>query len=196
MTRHWRILACAALTLAGIGAAATTATAQNVPMDFHWDASPLEEGGVTRTPAAFYEVFLLRGADGEAFAASVTDTAWTLDAEPDVVQRICVRAVDADGNASPFSEWSDPVYFESQGGGNAIPPAPAPAPHFPHPPNPAPPTAYRLPAGAAVAPASRSRSEKRHSSASSHIKAAAAGIRKMRRSEAGKTRLGSCLDEE
>ena len=150
MTRHWRFLAFAVLTLAGIGAAAVPAAAQNIPMDFRWDASPLQENGAARTPAAFYEVFLLRGADGEAFAASVEDTTWTLDAEPDVVQRICVRAVDADGNASPFSEWSDPVYFESQGGGGPVPPAPALEPNYPNPFNPETRIVYGVPAGLAT----------------------------------------------
>lgn len=147
MTRHWRFLAFAALTLAGIGPAAAPAAAQNIPIDFNWDASPLHENGATRTPAAFYEVFLLRGADGEAFAATVEDTLWTLDAQPDVVQRICVRAVDADGNASPFSEWSDPVYFESQGGGSPIPPAPVLEPNFPNPFNPETSIVYGVPEG-------------------------------------------------
>lgn len=150
MTRHWRFLAFAVLTLAGIGAAASPAAAQNIPMDFHWDASPLQENGVARTPAAFYEVFLLRGADGEAFAASVEDTTWTLDAQPDVVQRICVRAVDAEGNASPFSEWSDPVYFEGQGGGGPIPPAPVLEPNYPNPFNPETRIVYGVPEGLSV----------------------------------------------
>ena len=136
MIRHWHHLLAAAFLCAGALTAAQPATAQNVSMEFHWRASPLREGGVDRPAAAFYEVFVLRGADGEAFAATVADTSWLLDAEPDVVQRICVRGIDTEGNASPFSEWSDPVYFESQGGQGAVPPAPELESNYPNPFNP------------------------------------------------------------
>lgn len=135
MSRHWQITpALAALALGALLAA--PAAAQVVAMDFHWSPSPLEVNGVPKPAAAFYEVFLLRGPDGEAFAATVEDTLWTLEAEPDVVQRIAVRAVDSQGNASPFSEWSDPVYFESQGTDGLVPPAPELPPNYPNPFNP------------------------------------------------------------
>lgn len=136
MSRHWHrhlVLVCVAL---GALAAAGPAAAQNVAMDFHWAPCALEVGGVPKPAAVFYEVFVLRGADGEAFAATVTDTVWTLLAEPDVMQRICVRGVDAQGNPSPFSEWSDPVYFEGQGVDGLVPPAPELPPNYPNPFNP------------------------------------------------------------
>ena len=137
MIKHWHHHLAAALLCAGALTVALPAAAQNVSMEFHWRASPLLEAGVTRPAAAFYEIFVLRGADGEAFAATVEDTIWMLDAEPDVVQRISVRGVDAEGNASQFSEWSDPVYFEGQGAQNgAIPPAPELESNYPNPFNP------------------------------------------------------------
>lgn len=136
MKRHWHHSLVATVVALGALAAALPATAQIVSMEFHWNPSPLEENGVQKPAAAFYEVFLLRGADGEAFAATVEDTIWTLEAEPDVMQRICVRGVDAQGNPSPFSEWSDPVFFESQGGGGLVPPAPELEPNYPNPFNP------------------------------------------------------------
>jgi len=134
--RHWHHHLAAALLCAGILTVALPAAAQNVSLEFHWRASPLEQDGVQLPAAAFYEVFVLRGADGEAFAATVADTTWLMEAEPDVVQRICVRGVDTEGHASPFSEWSDPVYFESQGGDGAIPPAPELESNYPNPFNP------------------------------------------------------------
>ncbi len=151
MSRHWHRtsapasrtpgiveLAALALVTVALGALvpAAPASAQNVAMDFHWAPCALVVDGVPKPAAAFYEVFILRGADGEAFAATVEDTVWTLDAEPDVMQRICVRGVDADGNASPFSEWSDPVYFEGQGTDGLVPPAPELPPNYPNPFNP------------------------------------------------------------
>lgn len=136
MSRHWQIIPTLAALALGALTVAAPAAAQDVPMDFHWAPSPLVVDGVQKPAAAFYEVFLLRGADGEAFAATVADTFWTLDAEPGVVQRICVRGVDAQGNASPFSEWSDPVYFEGQGSDGLVPPAPELPPNYPNPFNP------------------------------------------------------------
>lgn len=136
MIRHWHSSLAVVVVALGALSLAVPATAQIVSMEFHWQPSPLEVDGAQKPAAAFYEVFLLRGADGEAFAATVEDTVWTLDAEPDVVQRICVRGVDSEGNASPFSEWSDPVYFQSQGGNGPIPPAPELEPNYPNPFNP------------------------------------------------------------
>ncbi len=137
MIRHWHHRLAAALLCAGALTVALPAAAQNVSMEFHWQASPLQENGVDRPAAAFYEVFVLRGADGEAFAATVEDTVWMMEAEPDVVQRISVRGVDSEGNASPFSEWSDPVFFESDGGQDGmIPPAPELESNYPNPFNP------------------------------------------------------------
>lgn len=136
MSRLWHrnsariALALVALVVAG------PATAQVVAMDFHWAPCAISVDGVQKPAAAYYEVFILRGADGEAFAATVPDTVWTLDAQPDVMQRICVRGVDAQGNPSPFSEWSDPVYFEGQGSDGLVPPAPELPPNYPNPFNP------------------------------------------------------------
>jgi len=144
--RHWHHHLAAALLCAGALTAALPAAAQNVSMEFHWRASPLQEAGVARTAAAFYEVFVLRGADGEAFVATVEDTIWLLDAEPDVVQRISVRGVDTDGNAGQFSEWSEPVYFESEGDRSEVPVAPELESNYPNPFNPATRIKYGVPA--------------------------------------------------
>lgn len=137
MNCKWHLRLSVILLAVGLLATALPAAAETVAMAFHWEPSPLEEGGVQHPAAAFYEVFLLRGADGEAFAATVDDTTWVLEAESGVVQRIAVRGVDAEGNASPFSEWSDPVYFESRSDPQgAIPPAPDLGANYPNPFNP------------------------------------------------------------
>lgn len=136
MSRLWhRIPVLVALTLVALFVAGPAA-AQVVAMDFHWAPCAINVDGVQKPAAVFYEVFILRGADGEAFAATVPDTVWTLDAQPDVMQRICVRGVDAQGNPSPFSEWSDPVYFQGQGSNGLVPPAPELPPNYPNPFNP------------------------------------------------------------
>ena len=155
MTRH-RIHVQAATLLAlgalaiGIVGTARPAAAQAVAMEFHWQPSPLPGATKSLTPPAFYEVFLLRGADGEALAATVPDTVWTLAADPGVEQRICVRAVDAGGNPSPFSEWSDPVYFESTDRNLLVPPAPVLQPNYPNPFNPETRITYGVPDGVAT----------------------------------------------
>ena len=146
MIRHWHHHLAAALLCAGALTVALPAAAQNVSLEFHWRASPLQEAGVDRPAAAFYEVFILRGADGEAFVATVDDTIWSLDAEPDVVQRISVRGVDAEGHAGQFSDWSEPVYFESEGERGVVPPAaPELDSNYPNPFNPSTRIVYGVP---------------------------------------------------
>ena len=136
------------IILAVMASTFTAARAQDVPYQFHWQPSPIgESGGIVRPAASFYEVFLLRGADGEAMVATVEDTIWVLDALPGVVQRISVRGVDASGRASEFSPWSDPVYFESNGGEGAIPAAPLLAANYPNPFNPETRIVYGMPDG-------------------------------------------------
>jgi hypothetical protein len=148
VTRQRNLLQAAALLALGALAfgSAVPAAAQVVAMQFHWQASPVPTAkGLT--PAAFYEVFLLRGADGEAFAATVEDTVFTLEAEPDVMQRICVRAVDAQGVPSTFSEWSDPVFFESNDNSQLVPPVAVLQPNYPNPFNPETRITYGVPDG-------------------------------------------------
>ena len=150
MTRqriHQQAAATLALCILFLGLAGPAA-AQLVSMDFHWKASPVPTSKGLTQPS-FYEVYLLRGADGEALAATVADTVWTLDAEPDIVHRICVRAVDAQGNPSPFSEWSDPVFFESSPNTGFVPPAAVLQPNYPNPFNPETRITYGVPAGVA-----------------------------------------------
>ena len=54
-----------------------------------------------------------RGSAREELLATVSDTLYTLSAEPGVVQRLMVRAVDGSGRYSLMSEPSDPIYFEA-----------------------------------------------------------------------------------
>jgi hypothetical protein len=148
VTRHRNQLQAAALLALGVimMGLAGPAAAEIVAMDFHWQASPVPTAkGLT--PAAFYEVFLLRGADGEALAATVEDTVWTLEAEAGVMQRICVRAVDALGNPSTFSDWSDPVFFESNDNSQLVPPVAVLQPNYPNPFNPETRITYGVPDG-------------------------------------------------
>lgn len=99
--------------------------AQNVDYDFHWAPSPLvDDNGNTHTEAVAYEVYVTRGTDGKELLATVTDTTYTLSAEPGVVQRLVVRAVDANGLFSPFSEASDPIYFEAGQDNRGVPSVP------------------------------------------------------------------------
>ena len=153
MTRHRNhfktatLLALGILVL-GVAGPAPQAAAQTVAMDFHWQPSPLPGAKGLTTPA-FYEIYLLRGSDGEALAAAVEDTVWTLAAEPGVMQRICVRAIDVDGNPSTFSEWSDPVFFESNDNSLLVPPVAVLQPNYPNPFNPETRISYGVPSGVA-----------------------------------------------
>ncbi len=90
------------------------ATAQTVDYDLHWAPSPLIDGdGIVRPEAVAYEVYLRVGSGKSELIATVSDTAYTLAAEPGVVQRLSVRAVDDEGRFSAMSANSDPIYFEA-----------------------------------------------------------------------------------
>ncbi len=93
---------------------AGTAVAQTVDYDFHWAPSPVIDGdGIVRPEAVAYEVYVQRGSAAVELVATVGDTIYTLAAEPGIVQRLQVRAVDAEGRFSPMSIESDPIYFEA-----------------------------------------------------------------------------------
>jgi len=94
---------------------ALPAAAQTLDLEFYWEACATEDGdGGSCAPAVSYEVWLKRGSALEERIATVNDTLYTLAAESNVVQRIRVCGYDEQGRQSVFSEWSDPVYFETQ----------------------------------------------------------------------------------
>lgn len=90
------------------------ARAQNVDFDLHWAPSPeVDDNGGALPAAVAYQVYLKRGSAAKELVATVSDTLFTLSAEPGVVQRLIVRAVDAQGRFSLMSDPSDPIYFEA-----------------------------------------------------------------------------------
>ncbi len=94
-----------------------------------WTASPLKSPtGQPLPPAASYEVWLVWGSKPESLAAAVRDTYWSLSAQPGAVYTVRVRAVSAQGQKSPFSDWSDPWWAtaspaDTPMGGAALGPA-------------------------------------------------------------------------
>jgi len=123
------------------------ASAQNVDVGFRWRASVHVEDGRAYLPKELsYLVYLKRGNDAEQYLATVQDTTFVLSAEPGVVQRIRVAALDEYGNQSPLSEWSDPIFF-AEGGGSpiAVPLQAQLRPNYPNPFNPQTTIGYGVP---------------------------------------------------
>jgi hypothetical protein len=145
-----RHVASIAILLALTCLMAAAAAAQTQEFRFHWAPSPaLDEQGSALPEAVGYQVWLRRDADDpEQIAVVEGDTIYTLDAEPGVVQRVCVRAYAADGALSEFSDWSDPIYFEVEvRGESAVPPAGSLAGNYPNPFNPETRIRYGIPEG-------------------------------------------------
>lgn len=125
------------LALSALGTAG--ALAQDQPVSFHWAPSPAFDGqGNPLSEAVGYQVWLRRDSGTPVQVATVMrDTVYTLQAEAGVVQRIRVCGFDLEGRISPFSEWSDPVYFEDEiRGGDGVPGAGALGGNYPNPFNP------------------------------------------------------------
>ncbi len=126
------------LTLLALIALAGISHGENVDYNFHWSASPVyddNEGALS--VAAYYEVWLKKGTEPDQLLATQhSDTTFVLSAEPGVVQRLRVRGVDASGRFSEMSEWSDPIYFESQRSGETPPVAAQLRSNYPNPFNP------------------------------------------------------------
>ena len=79
-----------AFILLVFGASASVAQRQDI--HFHWNPSPVIDGdGIVRPEAVNYEVWLKRGDDQIQMIATVDDTTYMLNAEPDVTHRIRVR---------------------------------------------------------------------------------------------------------
>jgi hypothetical protein len=132
---------------------AGTARAQNVDFDLHWAPSPVVDGDGGALPEAVaYEVYLKRGGASEELVATVGDTLFTLSAEPGVVQRLMVRAVDAQGRVSLMSDPSDPIYFEAgeeeNRGVPGLPPTAELGDNYPNPFNPETSVVYGVPESA------------------------------------------------
>jgi len=117
---------------------ATSALAENVDYNFHWSPSPVvDNNDGALSVAVYYEVWLKKGnAPEERVATQRSDTTYVLSAESGVVQRIRVNGVDASGRTSELSEWSDPIFFESNRSSNAPPPAAELRSNYPNPFNP------------------------------------------------------------
>ena len=128
---------------------AVPAVAQNVDYDFHWAPSPIIDGdGIVRPEAVAYEVYVQRGTDGVDLVATVADTIYRLSAEPGIVQRLVVRAVDAEGRTSAMSAASDPIYFEADSQDRGVPELPPVAElrgNYPNPFNPETRVVYGVP---------------------------------------------------
>jgi len=96
--------------------AVSAATAQQQDVHLHWAPSPVIVGdGIVLPEAVRYEIWLKRGGASERKIDTVSDTTFTLSADPWITQRVRVRGIDAENNKSVMSEWSDPIYFETDG---------------------------------------------------------------------------------
>ena len=128
------------IAVLGPVAAAGAALGQDtVHYSFHWTPSPTQDDqGNTLMPAVGYEVWLREDASIERLIATVVgDTAYTLVAASNVVQRIRVAGFDVLGRTSVKSEWSDPVFFESENrGAPGLPSGAALQGNYPNPFNP------------------------------------------------------------
>jgi hypothetical protein len=130
-----------------------TAQEASVPVTLGWSPCPARDGdGWPLALAVGYDVYVQRGGGDEEYLATVMhDTTYVLDAERGVVQRIRVYGFDADGNHSPASEWSDPIYFEPEqaprGPDQLPPPVPELRPNYPNPFNPETRLVYGVPDG-------------------------------------------------
>ncbi len=135
------------LTLVLILFMATGAMAENADYRFHWTPGPVfDDGEGALSVAIYYEVWLKKGnAPEERLAVQHRDTTYTLSAESGIVQRIRVRGVDASGRSSNMSEWSDPIYFESDRNFNGPPPAAQLRSNYPNPFNPETRIVYGIP---------------------------------------------------
>jgi hypothetical protein len=103
-----------ALTIVIAVVLASSAGAQSADFAFHWSPSPtVDNQGQVRPDAVSYEVYVKRGSAAAALLATVSDTLYTLTAEPGIVHRLMVRALDGQGHPSAMSEASDPIYFET-----------------------------------------------------------------------------------
>ncbi len=135
------------LTLILILLMASSALAENSDYNFHWTASPVvdnDDGALS--VAVYYEVWLKKGnAPEERLATQHADTTYVLSAESGIVQRIRVRGVDASGRTSDMSEWSDPIYFESDRSGNSLPRVAELRSNYPNPFNPETRIVYGIP---------------------------------------------------
>jgi hypothetical protein len=147
----WTRIIIAAVILASLAGAQAT-FAQNEDIGFRWASSRHQDDGRVYLPKELtYRVYLQRGDEPEQQIAAVQDTFYVLSAEPDVVQRLRVQAVDAYGNASPMSEWSEPVFFTSGGDGpSALPVQAQLRGNYPNPFNPQTTISYGVPLNVAA----------------------------------------------
>ena len=92
-----------------------TATAQTEDYRFHWAPSPAQDGLGNALPAATgYQVWMREDAEPARLVATVMgDTTYILSAAAGVVSRLRVCGISDTGATSEMSEWSEPVYFES-----------------------------------------------------------------------------------